>query len=287
MPERRRRENTDNEKNRSNSGMSARRHEASARDNTDGRNQPQQRDVIIAHSSDVHVDHQYTARLFGGDGAGGLRIVLAAARDSGADVVLLAGDTFDCHRLPESLLHQTSKALRDYGLPVVILPGNHDPAVDDAVFHHPAFVDVPGLSILGVTHDEAVLFGDLDLEVWGRAHRDYGDMDPLATARKRSTRWQIAMAHGHFTPVPDRSTRIRASWLIGEDELNATGADYVALGHWNRWVKVGEGPVHGYYSGSPDYARSINVVSLSQSKGTNVQRVALDLPPGFGELPSE
>ena len=29
------------------------------------------RDVVVAHASDVHVDDSYTARLFGGDGAGG------------------------------------------------------------------------------------------------------------------------------------------------------------------------------------------------------------------------
>ena len=53
------------------------------------------REIVVAHASDVHVDHNYTARLFGGDGAGGLRAVLVAARAAGADVVLLAGDTFD------------------------------------------------------------------------------------------------------------------------------------------------------------------------------------------------
>ena len=240
-------------------------------------------DIVIAHSSDVHVDHHYTARLFGGDGAGGLRLVFEAAREAGADVVLLAGDTFDCHRLPDSLLFQAAEALHDAGLPVVILPGNHDPAVDDAVFHHRAFADVKDLFVLGVTHDEAVVFESLDLEVWGRAHRDYGDMDPLLHARSRSTRWQIAMAHGHFMPQPDRSTRLRPSWLIGEQEINATGADYVALGHWNRWVRVGEGPVPAYYSGSPDYARSINVVRLTSGAGAIVERQPLELPADFSE----
>lgn len=241
-------------------------------------------DIVIAHSSDVHVDHHYTPTLFAGDGTGSLKVVIAAARKAQADLILLAGDTFDCHRLPVRLLEQTAEVLHGCDIPLVILPGNHDPAVDDAVYHHPVFADVKGLSVLGVTDDEAVHFRSLDLEIWGRPHRDYGDMDPFETARPRTTRWQVAMAHGHYTPEPDRSTRLRPSWLIGDDELNATAADYIALGHWNRWVKVGDGSIQAYYSGSPDYARTINVVRLGHNGDVSVERAALDLPEGFSAI---
>ena len=63
-------------------------------------------------------------------------------------------------------------------------------------------------------------------------------------------------------PVPDRTTRLRPSWLIGDEDLLATGADYVALGHWNAPAKVGNGGVAAYYSGSPEYAGTFNVVRL-------------------------
>src|SRR5580658_954869 len=92
------------------------------------------RDVIVVHSSDLHVDHDHTARLHGGDGTAGLACVLGAARDIGADAVVLAGDTFDCHRLPQALLDRAAGVIAAVGLPVVILPGNHDPAVPDAVY---------------------------------------------------------------------------------------------------------------------------------------------------------
>lgn len=240
------------------------------------------REILVAHTSDVHVDHDYTARLFGGDGAGGLRLVLQAACDAKADVVLLAGDTFDCHRLPESLLIHTASVMRSFDIPIVLLPGNHDPANDEAVFHHSAFAKTDNLHILGVSHEDAVLFPHLDLEVWGRAHRDYGDMDPLAHARERTTPWQIAMAHGHYTPVPDRSTKLRPSWLIGDDEILATGADYLALGHWNRHVRVGKEDIHAWYSGSPDYARSINLVKLKGNGTVDVERHHIAMPEDFG-----
>jgi DNA repair exonuclease SbcCD nuclease subunit len=240
-------------------------------------NRALRRDVIVVHSSDIHVDHVYTARLHGGDGAGGLASVLDAARKMSADVVLLAGDTFDCHRLPEDLLDRAAAVIAAAGLPVVLLPGNHDPAVSDAVFHHRALAAVENLHVLGIAHEEAIVFPELELEIWGRPHRDYLDMIPFETVRPRSTRWQIAMAHGHYVPAPDRSVRLRPSWLIGDDELAATGADYVALGHWNRAVKVGNGAVAAYYSGSPEYVGAVNVVRLTKAGAVQVTPTPIDI----------
>src|SRR5580704_5740725 len=92
------------------------------------------RDVVVVHSSDLHVDHDYTARLHGGDGTAGLACVLNAARGLGADVVLLAGDTFDHHRVPDSLIEQAAAVIAAAALPVVLLPGNHDPAVSAVIY---------------------------------------------------------------------------------------------------------------------------------------------------------
>ena len=233
------------------------------------------RDIVLVHSSDLHMDHDYTARLHGGDGTAGLSSVLAAARATAADVVVLAGDTFDCHRLPTDLLERAAAIISAAALPVVLLPGNHDPAVPDAVYHGGALSAVDNLHVLGVTHDEAVLFADLGLEIWGRAHRDYGDIIPFEWLRPRSTRWQIAMAHGHYVPLPDRTSRLRPSWLIGDNELAATGADYIALGHWNRPAKVGT--VAAYYSGSPEYAGTVNVVQLCADGKVAVTRAPLEI----------
>jgi DNA repair exonuclease SbcCD nuclease subunit len=233
------------------------------------------KDIVVVHSSDLHIDDDYTARLHGGDGTAGLSGVLSAARAARADVVVLAGDTFDCHRVPIGLLDRAAAVISAAALPVVLLPGNHDPAVPDAVYHDGALAAVENLHVLGVTHDEAVVFADLGLEIWGRPHRDYGDMIPFERLRPRSTRWQIAVAHGHYVPVPDRTNRLRPSWLIGDDELKATGADYIALGHWNRAAKVGA--VAAYYSGSPEYAGTVNVVRLTAAGAVAVTRAALDI----------
>jgi DNA repair exonuclease SbcCD nuclease subunit len=237
-------------------------------------------DVIVVHSSDLHVDDSYTARAFGGDGNGPLRCVLAAAQEIGADVVLLTGDIFEHNRLPDALLRETVRILEDAAVDIVMLPGNHDPAIEDSVYHRSGISDPENVFVLGVTHRHAVVFPALELEIWGHAHRHYDDMAPLRSPRARTTRWQIAAAHGHYEPSPDLSTSLRPSWLISDAELAATGADYVALGHWNTPKRVGpRKEIQAHYSGSPDLAGTVNVVHLKPSGSVVVRRhpVNLDL----------
>jgi len=233
------------------------------------------RDIVVVHTSDLHVDHDYTARLHGGDGTAGLACVLNASRQIGADVVLLAGDTFDSHRVPDHVLDRAALIIADCGLAVVLLPGNHDPAIPEAVYRRDTLARLSNLHVLGVTHEDAVEFADLGLEIWGRPHLDYGDMIPFETVRPRRTRWQIAVAHGHYDPATDRSLSPRPSWLINDQELAAIDADYVALGHWNRAAKVGAGRVAAYYSGSPEYTGTINVVRLTARSEVVVTQHAL------------
>ena len=229
----------------------------------------------VVHSSDLHVGEGFTEPLHKGDGTAGLRVVLAAARAAAADLAILAGDTFEHNRLSAGLLDRAAALLAEAGMPVVILPGNHDPAIAESVFHR-AIAAPSNVHVIGVTDEAVVSFPDLALEIWGNAHRDYGDSAPLAQPRPRRSFWQIAVAHGHYAPVADRSTTLRPGWLIGEDEIVATGADYVALGHWNRHVRVGGDAVAAYYSGSPDYALSVNLVTLSPDGTITVDRAPVD-----------
>ena len=205
----------------------------------------------------------------------GLRSVLTTALAVRADVVLLAGDTFESNQLRRAILDRARELLADADCPVVILPGNHDPALAGSVFVRGRFAELPNVSVLGVTHDEAVPFPPFDLEVWGHAHRDYFNMAPLRGPRPRSCRWQVAMAHGHYEPRATRANPLRPSWVFSDEEIAATGADYLALGHWDRAARVGNGVVPAYYSGSPDLAQTVNIVRLTAAGDVVVTREGL------------
>jgi hypothetical protein len=167
---------------------------------------PMGTDIILVHSSDLHVEEDRAA-AYGGDGTAALHAVLTTARAVRADIVLLAGDTFENNQLNAAVLDRAAQLLAEAGMPIVILPGNHDPALPDSVFIRGGFARIPNVYILGVTHEETVDFPAHDLEIWGHAHRDYFDMPPLRGPRPRSTRWQAAMAHGHYEPPETRPKR--------------------------------------------------------------------------------
>lgn len=232
-------------------------------------------DIVLVHSSDLHVDDDRVAAMHGGDGTAGLRDVLASARAFGADVVLLAGDTFDNHQVTSATIDRAGGLLADAGLPVVILPGNHDPATADSIWVRGGFDRIPGLAILGLTHDRAIAFDAHDLEIWGNAHRDYMDMVPLRDPPGRTARWHVAIGHGHYEPPETWANPLRPSWLISDAMIAATGADYVALGHWDRAAQVGCGAVPAYYSGAPHHVATVNLVRLTANGDVVVTREKL------------
>jgi len=235
---------------------------------------PSHPEVTIVHSSDLHLgtDDSFSDS----DRLAVLPKVLTAASQVKADVVVLAGDSFDNHRQPLALLERAAQMLRDYQKPIVILPGNHDPLTPDSVYRRGGLGLIPNVKILGLNAGQAVTFDEFELEIWGHAHLDYTDMSPLANPRPRTTRWQLAAAHGHYVDEARDPNRLIGSWLIHPEELIATGADYVALGHWNQAVSVGNEQIIAHYSGSPEYTGTVNVVRLRSDGAVHVGQALLN-----------
>jgi DNA repair exonuclease SbcCD nuclease subunit len=232
-------------------------------------------DIILLHSSDLHVDDDPHQGPYGEDGTTGLRGVLSAAKSHDADYILLVGDIFDNNRQSAAIIEQCVALLNDVTCPVIVLPGNHDPVTPDSVWRRGGLDKLPHVHIIGVTHDLTVHFPEHDLEVWGHAHIDYSNMVPLREPRPRTARWHVTLAHGHYED--DGVPPLRPSWLISNAEIEATGADYLALGHWNRAAEVGTGTtVRAFYSGSPDLAKTVNVVRLRGNGTVEVAREPID-----------
>ena len=234
------------------------------------------KEIILVHSSDLHVDDGYTARQWGGDANGPLRAVLDTASHVEADVVVLAGDIFEHNRLPKSVLRETREILKKYGREVVLLPGNHDPLTKDSVWLRGRIYEPNNVHVLGISKKNSVTFSDLDLQVSGKPHRNYEDMSPLEKPKIKKNRWQIILAHGHYEAKPILNNPLRPSWIISAEQIRQVNASYLALGHWNTSKKVGGRGANAYYSGSPDIAGTVNQVSLS-SKGTKVEKIPVNL----------
>src|SRR6202012_5993128 len=113
----------------------------------------------------------------------------------------------------------------DAGRPVVVLPGNHDPALPDCLFQRAGLTDLPHLHILGVTHPESISFAQHDLEITGRPHRSFDNMPPLRERRSRTARWQVIIAHGHYVPEADWQKESHRAWRISDADLAGLDAD--------------------------------------------------------------
>ena len=83
----------------------------------------------ILHTADWHVGKTLARRCRLGEAEAALREVVAIARDEKADAVVVAGDVYE-HLAPspdaEKLVYETLLALEAAGIPVVLIPGNHD-----------------------------------------------------------------------------------------------------------------------------------------------------------------
>lgn len=216
---------------------------------------PARPDLTVAHSSDLHIG----ARTQRGAELSVLEAVLEASRGARAQALILAGDVFDSHRTPAQVIEGAARLLAESALDVVILPGNHDPATPDAVYRR-GIADVANVHVLGIGIGESVRFPHLGLEVSGAPHVAYADMSPLAAIAERTMPWHVVVAHGHWVTGPHDAHR---GWQIHDHELAACGADYVALGHWDVPQPAGDGTVPAYYSGSPEIAKTLNVIRFS------------------------
>ncbi len=64
---------------------------------------------------------------------------LATERD--AAFVVVCGDVFESNQLDRAVVARTFEALRSFAVPVVLLPGNHDPLDAASIYDSPAFRD--------------------------------------------------------------------------------------------------------------------------------------------------
>ena len=180
-------------------------------------------EVRILHTSDNHIDKISTCAALGK--------VVDKANELEVDLVILAGDFFDNARVKDDVVFETVRQLGRLDMPVVLLPGNHDQLDQYTIYDHPGFKDLPWqVNLLRNPEGETVLFHDLKVNVWGRPTYDHHmEFRPLQGAPPRNGPWwHVGIAHGFYVkpgePI-ERSSPILAY------EIEATGYDYVALGH--------------------------------------------------------
>src|SRR3954469_18632393 len=177
------------------------------------------------------------------------------AVDAGAEFVVVAGDVFEDNQLAPRDVSQSLEAMRAIGIPVYLLPGNHDPLDAASVCTSALFVsECPdNVTVLDRAGVHEVRPG---LEIVAAPWRSKAPTaDPVAdvlAGLPADGVTRIVVAHGAvdiLVPDKDRPSLIRLAAL---EEAIARGAvHYVALGDKHSRMQVGStGRI--WYSGSPE-----------------------------------
>jgi exonuclease SbcD len=240
----------------------------------------------LLHTADWHVGKQIRGRSRMDEFEAALDQVVGIAVDEGVDAVLVAGDVYE-HRAPapeaDGLVFDALLRLRDAGIRVVLVPGNHDsPARFEALaklllplgivvvprVRRPeagGIVEVPSrdgseLAQVGCVPfvperrfgDAAALFEAS--ESWHQAYAEgMGDLLGAMAAGFRPGAVHVLVAHlftdGALLGGGERELTIGMAYAVAPSRLPGT-AQYVALGHIHRPQRVRGAPTAARYAGS-------------------------------------
>jgi DNA repair exonuclease SbcCD nuclease subunit len=239
----------------------------------------------LLHTADVHLGARH-ADL--GDGAAAQRerqlaafvatVDLAIAER--VDLFLVAGDLFDSNTQPRRTVERVGAELGRLvaaKIRTVLVPGTHD------VYDRSSIYRVHDLKALaGSTADDdfvtlltpdrgEVVLKTCDVVVHGpvfatkRApHSPLRDVD--VRGRTDAT-WQVGLIHGAIA-IPGKTDGDEV--VVTKEEIEATGLDYLALGHWHSTQRGKAGATTWAYSGAPE------PVAVSQDGAGKVLLVTLD-----------
>lgn len=230
--------------------------------------------IRLIHTSDTHLGADWRPA----GAAAAFRAVVDAAAALPADALLIVGDVFDHARVPDETLEFFLQQVARLDCPVVVLPGNHDLYHAESLYRRAPFNNPPpNFFLFTEPAGQTIALPTLNLDLWGRAMTEHTpQFRPLAgMTPARPGRWQVALAHGHFHFPED--TELRSS-PIYPAEVAAAPCDYLALGHWERFIDVSQGDTRAVYSGSPqgsapdDNSVAVAVVDLTPGQGVSVHQ---------------
>jgi exonuclease SbcD len=196
------------------------------------------------------------------------------------DIVLIAGDLFDSNTQPRRSVDRVAAELKRLvaaRIRTVIIPGTHD------VYDRASLYRVHDLAAMaGSTVDDDLVtvltpdrpnvhLASCDVIVHGPVfatkRAPYSPLRDLKVAPGDGASWHVGMVHGSLS-IPDRTDRDEV--VVTRPEIEATGLDYLALGHWHSAQQGRAGTTTYAYSGAPE------PVAVTQDGAGKALLVALD-----------
>ena len=218
------------------------------------------------HTADLHLGRAF--KSIGGETATKLHdarfqapeAIARVAKATGAAFVVIAGDLFDSKNPDGKVIANGLEALGKIGVPVYVIPGNHDPGGPYGPYETDKFRDyqqrfAPNFRLLteatpvplpefGVVLLPCPATGrpGLDPTAWLRQPEVFAGLDAALAC--------VAIAHGGTVDFPGQ---VDATAEISLPRLDRAALDYLALGDWHGTVHIVD-PAYRY-AGTPEADR--------------------------------
>ncbi|RAE30089.1 DNA repair exonuclease, partial [Burkholderia multivorans] len=166
--------------------------------------------------------------------------------ERGAEFVLVCGDVFESNQLDRAIVSRSFEVLSAFTVPVVLLPGNHDPLDAASIYDSPAFTSRQPEQVR-VLRDSAPVEVLPGTEVVGApwfSKRPLHDLVAAATddlAEVAPGRIRIIAGHGAVSSLdPDRESVATIDEANLRCVVDADRAQFVALGDRHATYEVAE-----------------------------------------------
>ena len=176
-----------------------------------------------------------------------LRRIVALAREREVDALTIGGDLYEHDRVTDDTGHFLARQFEEFGKPVLIAPGNHDPYLPGSLYRRIAWPD--NVHIFGSDGWQRVEAGGV--AVWGIGHNapDVHD-NYLRDLRLNGDETSVVLLHGSdMSAVPEGKT---AHCPFDVEDVAGCGAAFVLLGHYHGLRLRPEGAARYGYPGSPE-----------------------------------
>ncbi len=203
------------------------------------------------------------------------------AREQGCAFVIVAGDVFESNQLRQGTVLRALDVMGEIGLPVYLLPGNHDPLDSVTIYRQPIFLKAcpANVTVLDSHGPYDVAPGVQIIAAPWRSKHPGRDLvgDALATIGPPDGTLRVLVGHGGvdvFDPTGRNPTAIATAPLF--EAVKDERIHYVALGDRHSRTDVGGRGVV-WFSGTVEVTDSreeapgdVLVVDLNADEGADV-----------------
>ena len=187
-----------------------------------------------------------------------VRAIARLARDECCSFIVVSGDVFDSNHLDRAVVVRALEGMRDFTVPVYLLPANHDPLNAASVYRSPEFLANRPDNVTVLDSFDPVVMSGGAAEVVGAPWDSKQPLEDLVAracaslpARGPGAPPRVLVAHGAVDAgSPDLQNPALIRLAAAETALAAATIDYIALGDRHSTTQVGtSGRI--WYPGTP------------------------------------